>query len=176
MCNLSACSLSAWSANPEFSPPHLIWKGADFSLKWTAELTSLSSKGHKWKWRANSLCCGAQLWIMWQALWVLHLIFLETILVRCRYISQEQMQMKGSTDNKPEEFSSAWGSCRHSEVGFGICLSWVSSEYVLKACTQLSRKSERIAGQLLCLYRLHLALMSCTCMHMIFVQVDKCLV
>lgn len=145
----------------------------DFSPKWTAELTTLSSKDHKWKWRADSLCCGAQLWIMWQALRAMHMIFLETILMRCRYISREQMQMKGSTDNK---FPSVQGSCPHSEVGIGICLSWVSSEHALKAWTQLSRKSERIAGQLICLYRLHLALMSCTCMHMIFVRVDKCLV
>lgn len=178
MCNLFACSLSAWSANPEFSALPLIWKGADisFSLKWTAELTTLSSKGHKWKWRAHSLCCGAQLWIMWQALWAMRMIFLETILMRCRYISREQTQMKGSTDNRPEEFPSVWGSCPHSEVGFGVCLSWVPSEYILKACTQLSRKSERIAGQLICLLQVTSGFDELYMLHMIFVQMDKCLV
>lgn len=84
--------------------------------------------------------------------------------------------MKGSTDNKPEEFPSVRGSCPHPEVGFGICLPWMSSEYILNARTQLSRKSKRIAGHIICLYRIHLPLMSYTCMHMIFVQVDNCLV
>lgn len=69
--------------------------------------------------------------------------------LRCHYISQEQMQMKGSTDNKPEEFLSVWDSRPHSGVRVAICFSWVSSEYVLKAWTQLSRKSERTAGKLL---------------------------
>lgn len=50
------------------------------------------------------------------------------------------------------------------------------SEYILKACTQLSRKSERIAGQLICLLQVTSGFDELYMLHMIFVQMDKCLV